>query len=91
MTPKVNVYYQHRYGGLYKVWDISESTVDNSKWVVYHHVYPFEYKTWHRPYDEWAEEGRFREITGKEYDEFLKRDRVEFQIEIGKAKALSKG
>lgn len=86
-TPKVGVYYQHRYGGLYHVLDISESTVDNTKWVVYHHVYPFEYKTWHRPCDEWSEEGRFREITREEYNEFLKRDRLEFQIEIGKARA----
>ena len=86
-TPKVGVYYQHRYGGVYKVSDISESTVDNTKWVVYHHIYPFEYKTWHRPYLEWSEEGRFREIDQGEFEELICKDRLQFQIEIGKAKA----
>jgi len=66
--------------------DIATSTVDKSKWVVYNHVYPFEYQTWIRPYGEWCD-GRFREITANEYNEFLKRDRLEFQIEIGKARA----
>ena len=86
-TPTVNKYYQHRYGGLYRVTDLSESTVDNSKWVVYHHVYPFDYKTWHRPIDEWSEEGRFTEIDPTELSFLLRKDRTEFQIEIAKAKA----
>jgi hypothetical protein len=86
MTPKINVYYQHRYGGLYKVQDIALSTVDNSKWVVYAHTFPFQYEVWTRPYDEWCD-GRFREITNQEYSEFLKRDKVEFQLEIGKNRA----
>ena len=90
MKPSVNVYYQHRYGGLYIVSDVATSTVDKSRWVVYEHVYPFEYQTWIRPYDEWCD-GRFRQITMAEYNEFLKRDRIEFQLEIGKARAASKG
>lgn len=87
--PKVNVYYQHRYGGLYVVSSIATNSVDKSKWVVYNHVYPFEYTTWIRPYDEWCD-GRFREITNEEYNTFLTRDRLEFQLEIGKARAANK-
>ena len=70
--------------------DIATSSVDKSKWVVYNHVYPFEYETWIRPYDEWCD-GRFRKIEHEEYAELLMRDREEFKLEIGKAKALSKG
>ena len=90
IRPEVNVYYQHRYGGLYKVQDIATSTVDKSKWVVYVHVYPFEYQPWIRPYDEWCD-GRFRKVEHSEYSELLMRNREEFQLEIGKARALSKG
>jgi len=68
------------------VQDVAISTVDNSKWVVYAHAFPFQYEVWIRPYDEWCD-GRFREITNQEYNEFLKRDRVEFQLEIGKNRA----
>lgn len=89
MKPEINCYYQHRYGGLYKVSDIAFSTVDKSQWVVYNHVYPFEYVTWIRPYDEWCD-GRFREITREEYREFLKRDQQEFQNEINAAKGEAK-
>jgi len=86
MTPKIGVHYQHRYGGLYLVKDIAASTVDKTRWVVYTHVYPFEYQTWIRPYDEWCD-GRFKEITNEEYDNLLRKDRLEFQLEIGKARA----
>lgn len=86
IKPNINVYYQHRYGGLYIVKDIATSTVDKSKWVVYAHVYPFEYETWIRPYDEWCD-GRFRELGPEEYSELLKKDRLEFRFEIGKARA----
>lgn len=86
ITPEVNVYYRHRYGGLYIVQGIATSSVDKSKWVVYNHVYPFEYGTWIRPYDEWCD-GRFRKIEHEEYSELLMKDRLAFQIEIGKAKA----
>lgn len=89
MTPKVNCYYQHRYGGLYIVTDVATSSVDKSKWVVYNHVYPFEYETWIRPYDEWCD-GRFRQLEPSEYSELIKKDRTEFQIEIGKAKAAGR-
>lgn len=86
IIPQVNCYYQHRYGGLYIVKEIATSTVDKSRWVVYNHVYPFEYDTWIRPYDEWCD-GRFRKIEREEYTSLLMKDRLEFQVEIGKAKA----
>jgi len=90
IKPEVNYYYQHRYGGLYIVNGIATSTVDKSKWVVYNHVYPFEYQTWIRPHDEWCD-GRFRKLEPGEYDEFLKKDRLEFQLEIARARGLAKG
>lgn len=86
IKPKVNIYYQHRYGGLYLVKDIATSSVDKSKWVVYAHVYPFDYEIWIRPYDEWCD-GRFRQLESGEYQELIKKDRIEFQFEVGKARA----
>lgn len=68
---------------------IAHSTVDRSIWVVYTHVYPFEYQTWVRPYDEWCD-GRFREISSEEYENFLDRDAADFQASIAEAKAASK-
>lgn len=70
--------------------DVATSTVDKTRWVVYEHVYPFDYQCWIRPYNEWCD-GRFREITKVEFDEFVKKDRIEFQLEIGKARAAAKG
>lgn len=90
MTPQVGLYYQHRYGGLYIVADIAKSTIDQSKWVVYHHCYPFFYETWIRPYDEFCD-GRFRVLAPGEYDTFLSKDRVAFQTEIRAAKEAAKG
>jgi hypothetical protein len=81
MIPNINCYYQHRYGGLYIVKDIATSTVDKSKWVVYNHVYPFDYQTWIRPYDEWCD-GRFRQLDNDEYIKLIKQDREAFKLEI---------
>lgn len=92
IKPEVNRYYQHRYGGLYLVKDIATSSVDKSKWVVYAHVYPFDYEIWIRPYNEWCD-GRFTELSPGEYVELIStkgKDREAWQIEIGKARA-SKG
>jgi hypothetical protein len=90
IKPKVNVYYQHRYGGLYIVSSIATSTVDKSKWVVYNHCYPFDYETWIRPYDEWCD-GRFRELAPGEYSELIKTDRIAMQEEINAARKAAKG
>jgi hypothetical protein len=90
IKPEVNIYYQHRYGGIYIVKEIATSSVDKSTWVVYNHIYPFEYQTWIKPYDEWCD-GRFRKITSVEFNEFISKDRIEFQLEIGKARAAAKG
>ena len=87
IVPNVNCYYQHRYGGLYIVSDIAKSSVDGSKWVVYNHVYPFQYETIIRPYDEWCD-GRFRQLNPGEYEEIINlKDRAKFQDEIRAAKA----
>jgi hypothetical protein len=89
MTPHVNCYYQHHYGGLYIVSDVAKSSVDGSKWVVYNHVYPFQYETIIRPYDEWCD-GRFRQLEPGEYDIFIRdKDRMKFQDEIKEAKAAA--
>lgn len=87
IKPQVNFYYQHRYGGIYMVQDIATSTVDQSQWVVYVHVYPFEYQTWVRPYDEWCD-GRFRKLEEGEYDNLLRSNREEFQKAITANKDL---
>jgi hypothetical protein len=89
VEPQVSEFYQHRYGGIYIVHGISTSTVDKSKVVVYHHVYPFENQMWHRPYDEWCD-GRFRKLENDEKYELLKRDREEFQKEITTKKLKEK-
>lgn len=83
-------YYQHRYGGIYHVSDISFSTVDQSKWVVYAHVFPFEYKVWHRPYDEFID-GRFRLMERDEYSKVLETtNRTEFQKVVTACKEAAK-
>lgn len=89
MKPLVNRYYQHKYGGLYRVTDISTSTVDKSLWVVYSHCYPFEYQVFHRPLEEFVD-GRFTLITSEEYNNFLKKDRTQFQMEIGMARGAKR-
>jgi hypothetical protein len=86
MRPIIGQLYQHRYGGLYIVDSIATHTENKERLVIYTHLYPFDEDTWARPIEEWTEE-RFREITGKEYSELTKKDRLEFQIEIGKARA----
>lgn len=90
MKPKIGSYYQHRYGGIYRV-DVDRvlSTVDRSVLVVYTHIYPFENEVWARPLSEW-EDGRFREIDEVELKSFLNKDEREFQQEICEAKASSK-
>jgi hypothetical protein len=89
MKPKVNKYYQHRYGGLYRVTDISTSTVDRTRWVIYVHCYPFELVTWHRPYDEFTD-GRFTELSDGEYSKLLLRNKETLQATITAAKQASK-
>jgi len=89
ITPEINCYYQHRYGGIYIAKEIATSAVDRSKWVVYNHIYPFEYETWIRPYDEWCD-GRFRKISNSELNSLLGKDKAEFQVEIGKARAAGR-
>lgn len=79
--PSVNCYYQHRYGGVYIVKDVATSTVDGTKWVVYSHVYPFEYATYIRPYNEWTD-GRFSKLDNDSFYEIQKKDRAEFRLEI---------
>jgi hypothetical protein len=90
-TPSPLKYYQHRYGGIYTV-EVSKakSVVDNTLWVVYNHVYPFETQAWIRPYNEWCEEGRFREISGDELYNVFQKDRKQFQEEIIAEKEASK-
>ena len=85
MTPIVEQIYQHRHGGLYIVDSIATHTDTKQRLVIYTHLYPFESQSWARPIEEWTED-RFRAISGKEYAELTKKDKLEFQIEIGKSK-----
>lgn len=86
MIPVIEQIYQHRHGGLYIVDSIATHTDTKQRLVIYTHLYPFEQYTWARPIEEWTEE-RFRPVTGKEYSELTKKDRIEFQLEIGKSKS----
>ena len=91
MKPEIGNYYQHRYGGLYLVKDVSTSTVDKTRWVVYEHIYPFDHDTWHRPYEEFSD-GRFRSITEQECLEIIEDNpREAFKLQIGNNKATAKG
>jgi len=90
MIPEIGNYYQHRYGGLYLVKDVSTSTVDKTRWVVYEHIYPFERDTWHCPYEEFSD-GRFRLITEEECMDIMEGNaREAFKLHIGNNKAAAK-
>lgn len=67
--------------------DVATHTGTKERLVIYSHVWPFDPSTLARPYDEWCEEGRFRLLSRDEYVTLMQKDRLEFQIEIGKAKA----
>lgn len=90
IKPICNSYYQHRYGGIYRVdKPLAFSTVDKTELVVYTHVWPFEAHTWVRPLSEW-EDGRFRLLEEGELTKFLDRDVMEFREEITLAKEAAK-
>lgn len=85
-------FYQHKYGGIYQCkHSCVLSTVDQTEWIVYTHVWPFDVITWIRPKTQWEEEGRFREVAGTELMELFARDREMFQNEIFETKRLAKG
>lgn len=88
MKIKSNTYYQHRYGGIYRVDEpfLSKSTVDQSEWVVYTHFYPFEQTCWHRPVEEFTD-GRFIELTSDQVLAIINgKNKEEFKLEIGENK-----
>lgn len=87
---EVEAFYQHKDGGVYFTTDVSSSTVDQSRWVVYLHLFPFEQKTWHRPIAEWTPD-RFRKLTPEEADEIMEKDRDAFAAEITARKNTRKG
>lgn len=90
MKAELGKYYQHRYGGVYRVDKEScLSTIDKSEWVVYTHLWPFESESWHRPKNEW-EDGRFRRLDGNELSDLLCRPKKEFQDEINANKLAAK-
>ena len=65
------------------------STVDLSRLVIYKHVFPFEQKSWVRPYSEFTD-GRFKEINALELRDLLTKDRAQAQMDIAEAKRQSK-
>jgi len=77
------VYYQHRYGGIYRVdHGCATNTVDGSEWVVYTHVFPFEKNTFIRPRAEFCD-GRFVALSDSELDRALSNDAAQARINIG--------
>jgi hypothetical protein len=85
-----NTFYRHKYGGIYQTnAEIATSTVDETKWVVYSHVWPFKYETYIRPLEEFMD-GRFVELTPFQVREVFVGDRDECQQEIIKANEIVK-
>ena len=76
-------YYQHKYGGVYRLDDVVDSVVK------YTHVYPFDIAEYERPMDEFFD-GRFRKLTFEELTEILNKEELKFQTEITVTKALAK-
>ncbi len=89
MIPKIESFYQHRYGGLYIVNDVATHTGTKERLVIYTHLYPFESGVWARPISEWTED-RFTEITGSQLISLQQRDREEFQKEITETRTKAK-
>lgn len=92
MLPESNTYYQHRYGGLYQTqrFVVSKSTVDQSEWITYMHVWPFEVAMWHRPIEEFID-GRFTKITNRDALDIIRSmSEEEFQLKIIANKEASK-
>lgn len=87
---QMEAFYRHKDGGLYFTVDVSSSTVDQSRWVVYFHVWPFEQKTWHRPIEEWTAD-RFVRVTPEEAAEIMSKDRDQLAAEITERKKARKG
>jgi hypothetical protein len=81
-------FFQHTDGGLYRLKELSTSTVDKSTWVVYEHVWPFEPSTWHRPLAEW--ESRFTQVSATVIVEAVKGNREAAQEEITRKREARK-
>lgn len=79
-------FYQHKDGGLYRVNEIGMSTVDQSKHVIYTHVYPFERHTWIRPLAEWTDD-RFRLLTQPQAEVIMQIPAVILEKRIRESKA----
>ena len=69
--------------------DVATHTTTGQRLVIYTHVYPFEENVFARPLDEWTDD-RFTRISYNDVQELLKKEQLEFQIEIGKARAQNR-
>lgn len=86
---EVETFYQHKDGGLYYTVEVSSSSVDQSRWVVYYHIFPFEQKMWHRPIDEWTPD-RFKKVTALEVKEIVSQDQDKFAAQVTENKKARK-
>ena len=85
----ISGFFQHTDGGFYRVKELSTSTVDQSTWVIYEHVWPFEIRTWNRPLAEW--ESRFTQVNaGVMLQAINDGNREAAQKEISRKRALRK-
>jgi hypothetical protein len=89
VTPVIAQIYQHRYGGLYVVDSVATHQTSKERLVIYTHLYPFDSETFARPVVEWTED-RFKPITMYEYTELIKKDKTQFQLEIGTNRAAGR-
>lgn len=86
--PRYGQHMKHQDGGIYIFEGMSQSTVDQSLWYLYRHVWPFERSTvpWARPIEEWA--SRFTPLTIEEMKAFIgSRTREQGQADVTAAKA----
>lgn len=89
MSYAPETYYVHKYGGIYKTLCLSTSAIDQSLWVIYRHVYPFEELVCHRPLEQWTSD-RFVEIDEASMFAFIhNKSREELKAEIAVKKAAT--
>lgn len=75
--------YQHKYGGIYQVEDVE--VVDDELMVIYSHLWPFDRRTYKRPYAEWTAD-RFTLLTHEEAVALMEESREVGQQRVTEAK-----
>jgi len=72
-----NNYYQHKYGGLYRMITKCKHADTKEDMIVYEHMYPFDKQTYVRNQSEFFE--KFKPITNDQYEQLLLLNKYEMQ------------